>query len=231
MRKLEMVLGVSNWDNNHGWNYTNEILETRLVDASEANWEDDSIYAEQWEWLLETYNTATHEFEDGYALSPNEDDKYSITYYKLDENGRRDELVAEYELWMSEVYDFRDKALPSDKPKVWKVYAQCAYDPHPVTDITFKEKEVLDEAMNYQYDKFCEHGGGVLGIYGSDELKQMLEECDAHEWEDDEETNELYEACMDELSAYYSELGVMPCGDWGVIKTEWNEYPNRPNAW
>lgn len=225
LSKFEAVVTVSNWEDGSGWQYTNEVIERYEADPDDIFWVSNEPDSWEWAWLCEVYQN------DGYQIRDGEDDEYTVTYYAVDEDGDKEE-IASYSIWMSDIIEYME-SLEEDEteeePRAWKVYSNACRSSHPVQDVSFKEQEVLDEAIMWQYDEFVEHGGGVLA--GNSELADLVKREIEFDYDSDLIPPDAYEACADELCKFYDEEGYLPAGDWAIVRTENGEEPGRPNNW
>ena len=100
--------------------------------------------------------------------------------------------------------------------KVYKIYSKGCTKANPIEDVTYKEKEMVEDAISENWDNATENG------YISFELDL-----------DGDISQEDYE---NKLQKFYSELqeswektGILSCGDWELRRLEDDEFPQRPN--
>lgn len=98
--------------------------------------------------------------------------------------------------------------------KYWKVYSNAARNPHPIKDVTYNYERVLDEAISYQFEE-CLNGGGVYYDL-SDEARKLI---DADVDDDDDFFEKRWEKIASEIEKHFEEEGILPAGDWGIIRT------------
>lgn len=115
--------------------------------------------------------------------------------------------------------------------KYYKIYANCCTVPNPVQDVTYKKDEVLNEAIEYQYDEFLNSNG--TSIIGVDEEVNKLYEATKEDDADDRIFNTLYEKIADILAKNFEESGRITAGDWGLVALDDEEdaWAHRPNVW
>ena len=100
--------------------------------------------------------------------------------------------------------------------KVYKIYSKGCTNPNPIKDVTYMEKEMVEDAISENWDNATENG------YISFELDL-----------DGDISQEDY---GNKISNFYSELqdiwektGILLCGDWELRRLEDDEFPQRPN--
>ena len=100
--------------------------------------------------------------------------------------------------------------------KVYKIYSKGCTTPNPIKDVTYMEKEMVEDAISENWDNATENG------YISFELDL-----------DGDISQEDYES---KLSKFYEELkeswrktGILSCGDWELRRLEDDEFPKRQN--
>ena len=100
--------------------------------------------------------------------------------------------------------------------KVYKIYSKGCTKANPIEDVTYMEKEMVEDAISENWDNATDNG------YISFELDL-----------DGDISQEDYE---NKLSSFYEELkeswektGILSCGDWELRRLEDDEFPQRPN--
>ena len=100
--------------------------------------------------------------------------------------------------------------------KVYKIYAKGCTNQNPIKDVTYMEKEMVENAISENWDNATDNG--------SVEFETDL---------DGDISQEDYER---KLSNFYSDLqdswektGILSCGDWELRRLEDEELPKRPN--
>lgn len=113
--------------------------------------------------------------------------------------------------------------------KYYKIYSHAVRNPHPVQDVTYKMKEILDEAIQWNYDMLFESNGTHI----NDEEVKRLYALTLEDDVDDDVYNKLYEASADCLTKRFEKVGSLPAGDWGLVALEDDEdaWVYRPNNW
>ena len=113
--------------------------------------------------------------------------------------------------------------------KYYKIYSHATRNPHPVQDVTFKKQEVLDEAIQWNYDMLFESNGTHID---DDEVKRLYA-LTLDEDDDNEIGNKLYEVVAEALDKQFEEMGFLAAGDWGLVALEDDEdaWERRPNNW
>ena len=100
--------------------------------------------------------------------------------------------------------------------KVYKIYSKGCTKENPIKDVTYMEKEMVEDAISENWDNSTDNG------YISFEMDL-----------DGDIVQEDYE---NKISNFYSELqdswektGILSCGDWELRRLEDDEFPQRPN--
>lgn len=113
--------------------------------------------------------------------------------------------------------------------KYYKIYSHAVRNPRPVQDVTFKKQEVLDEAIQWNYDMLFESNGTHID---DDEVKRLYA-LTLEDDVDDDVYNKLYEAAADYLTRWFEKVESLSAGDWGIVALEDDEdaWEHRPNVW
>ena len=100
--------------------------------------------------------------------------------------------------------------------KVYKIYAKGCTSSRPIEDVTYKEEEMVEDAISENWDNATDSGYISFDADLDGDISQ-----------------EDYES---KLSKFYSELqeswektGILLCGDWELRRLEDDEFPQRPN--
>ena len=100
--------------------------------------------------------------------------------------------------------------------KVYKIYSKGCTNPNPIKDVTYMEKEMVEDAISENWDNATENGS-----------VEFETDIDGDISQEDYETK---------ISNFYSELqeswrktGILSCGDWELRRLEDDEFPQRPN--
>ena len=100
--------------------------------------------------------------------------------------------------------------------KIYKIYAKGCTSSRPIKDVTYMEKEMVEDAISENWENATENG------YISFEL--------------DIEGDIVSEDYETKLSRFYEELkerwektGILLCGDWELRRLEDDEFPQRSN--
>lgn len=115
--------------------------------------------------------------------------------------------------------------------KYYKIYSNCCTVPNPVQDVTYKKDEVLNEAIEYQFNEFLDSNG--TSIIGANEEIEKLYEASKEDDADDQIFDELYEKIADVLAEEFRKNGSITAGDWGLVALgdEEDAWEHRPNVW
>ena len=113
--------------------------------------------------------------------------------------------------------------------KYYKIYSNACVSARPVQEVTHKKDEVLNEAIEYQYDGFFNSNGTTI----NDEEVKKLYEATKEDDVDDQIFNTLYEKIADILVKDFEESGRIAAGDWGLVALDDDEdaWAYRPNRW
>ena len=100
--------------------------------------------------------------------------------------------------------------------KVYKIYSKGCTKANPVKDVTYKEEEMVEDAISENWDNVTEN--------------------DSISFELDLDGDISQEDYGNKISNFYSELqerwektGILSCGDWELRRLEDDEFPQRPN--
>ena len=100
--------------------------------------------------------------------------------------------------------------------KVYKIYSKGCTKANPIKDVTYMEKEMVEDAISENWDNATENG--------------------SVEFETDIDGDISQEDYENKLSNFYEELkkswektGILSCGDWELLRLEDDELPKRPN--
>ena len=100
--------------------------------------------------------------------------------------------------------------------KVYKIYAKACTNSNPIKDVTYMEKEMVEDAISENWDNGTDNGSISFELYIDSYISQ-----------------EDYE---NKISKFYSELqdswektGILSCGDWELRRLEDDEFTQRPN--
>ena len=113
--------------------------------------------------------------------------------------------------------------------KYYKIYSNACASARPVQEVTHKKDEVLNEAIEYQYDDFFNSNGTTIN---NEEVKKLYEATKEDDV-DDQTFNTLYEKIADILVKDFEESGRIAAGDWGLVALDDDEdaWAYRPNRW
>ena len=100
--------------------------------------------------------------------------------------------------------------------KVYKIYAKACTNPNPIKDVTYKEEEMVENAIYENWGNATDNGSISFELDLDGDISQ--------------------EDYGNKISNFYSELqeswrktGILSCGDWELRRLEDDEFPKRPN--
>jgi len=94
--------------------------------------------------------------------------------------------------------------------KIWKVYAQCCYNPHPVQEISEHQFNSLIDDLIIDYTNVRDCSEFFPGK------------------DDDKESNLFFSALYELIMENWKSYGILDCGDYCLKKTDDDESPSRP---
>lgn len=125
--------------------------------------------------------------------------------------------------------------------RCYKIYSESCISARPVQEISgIKLDELLTQAIDSNAVELIERGRGVL--FNSKEALALRAEYknleslyfdDEYEGDVDEEMNKIYEHICDLVYKEWEAEGILPEGDWGLVRIDDDENPwdYRPSAW
>ena len=100
--------------------------------------------------------------------------------------------------------------------KIYKIYAKGCTSSRPIEDVTYKEEEMVENAISENWDNATDNGSVEFETDIDGDISQ----------EDYE--NKLSDFC-EELKESWKKTGILSCGDWELRRLEDDEFPHRPN--
>ena len=100
--------------------------------------------------------------------------------------------------------------------KIYKIYSKGCTSSRPIEDVTYMEKEMVENAISENWDNATDNGSisfelDLDGDIGSEDYETKL--------------SKFYE----ELKERWEKTGILLCGDWELRRLEDDEFPQRPN--
>ena len=100
--------------------------------------------------------------------------------------------------------------------KVYKIYSKGCTNPNPIKDVTYMEKEMVEDAISENWDNATENGSVEFETDIDGDISQEDYES---------KLSKFYE----ELKESWEQTGILLCGDWELRRLEDDEFPQRPN--
>ena len=100
--------------------------------------------------------------------------------------------------------------------KVYKIYSKGCTNPNPIKDVTYMEKEMVEDAISENWDNATENGSVEFETDIDGDISQEDYES---------KLSKFYE----ELKESWEQTGILLCGDWELRRLEDDEFPKRPN--
>ena len=100
--------------------------------------------------------------------------------------------------------------------KVYRIYSKGCTKARPIEDVTYKEEEMVEEAISENWDNATDNGSISFELDLDGDISQ-----------EDYETkiSNFYR----ELQDSWEKTGILSCGDWELRRLEDDEFPQRPN--
>ena len=100
--------------------------------------------------------------------------------------------------------------------KIYKIYAKGCTKANPIKDVTYTEKEMVEDAISENWDNATENGYVEFETNIDGDISQ-------------EDYGNKISNFYSELKESWNEFGILLCGDWELIILEDDELPQRPN--
>ena len=100
--------------------------------------------------------------------------------------------------------------------KIYKIYSKGCTNQNPIKDVTYKEKEMVEDAISENWDNATDNG--------SIEFETDLD-GDISQEDYENKLSDFYE----ELQDSWEKTGILSCGDWELRRLEDDEFTQRPN--
>ena len=100
--------------------------------------------------------------------------------------------------------------------KVYKIYSKGCTNPNPIKDVTYMEKEMVENAISENWDNATENGSVELETDIDGDISQ-------------EDYERKLSSFYEELKESWEKAGILSCGDWELRPLEDDEFPKRPN--
>ena len=100
--------------------------------------------------------------------------------------------------------------------KVYKIYAKGCIKANPIKDVTYKEKEMVENAISENWDNATDNGSISFELDLDGDISQ-------------EDYENKLSSFYEELKERWGKTGILSCGDWELRRLEDDEFPQRPN--
>ena len=100
--------------------------------------------------------------------------------------------------------------------KIYKIYAKGCTSSRPIEDVTYMEKEMVEDAISENWENATENGSVEF---------EMDSDGEGSQEDDESKLSKIYE----ELKESWEKTGILLCGDWELRRLEDDEFPKRPN--
>ena len=100
--------------------------------------------------------------------------------------------------------------------KVYKIYSKGCTKERPIEDVTYMEREMVEDAISENWDNATDNGSISFELDIDGDISQ-------EDYEN--KLSDFYE----ELKESWRKTGILSCGDWELRRLEDDEFPQRPN--